>query len=138
MFDSPDKFSLCNCSWDSSSWFVWFAYEKLFVTISRRHLIFRCSCAGDLELDCHPFPHCIIRNFLDSETFVENLQTELLGLNFNEKSNDLYKFKQVVHQIHLLTDLFQLRCCLIIFFALSLFPCSQMTWRREKSPILQD
>ncbi|XP_030269284.1 prolyl 3-hydroxylase OGFOD1 [Sparus aurata] len=49
---------------------------------------------GDLELDCHPFPHCIIRNFLDSETFVENLQTELLGLNFNEKSNDLYKFKQ--------------------------------------------
>ncbi|XP_035508014.1 prolyl 3-hydroxylase OGFOD1 [Morone saxatilis] len=49
---------------------------------------------GDLELDCHPFPHCIIRNFLGSETFVENLQRELLGLNFHEKSNDLYKFKQ--------------------------------------------
>lgn len=49
---------------------------------------------GDLELDCHPFPHCIIRNFLSSETFVENLQRELLGLNFHEKSNDLYKFKQ--------------------------------------------
>ncbi|XP_022072467.1 prolyl 3-hydroxylase OGFOD1 [Acanthochromis polyacanthus] len=49
---------------------------------------------GDLELDCHPFPHCIIKNFLSSETFIENLQRELLGLNFHEKSNDLYKFKQ--------------------------------------------
>ncbi|XP_045888577.1 prolyl 3-hydroxylase OGFOD1 isoform X1 [Micropterus dolomieu] len=49
---------------------------------------------GDLELDCHPFPHCVIRNFLASETFVENLQSELLELNFHEKSNDLYKFKQ--------------------------------------------
>ncbi|XP_074522545.1 prolyl 3-hydroxylase OGFOD1 [Halichoeres trimaculatus] len=49
---------------------------------------------GNLELDCHPFPHCIIRNFLSSETFVENLQKELLGLSFHEKSNDLYKFKQ--------------------------------------------
>ncbi|XP_065809063.1 prolyl 3-hydroxylase OGFOD1 [Labrus bergylta] len=49
---------------------------------------------GDLELDCQPFPHCIIRNFLSSETFVEDLQKELLGLNFHEKSNDLYKFKQ--------------------------------------------
>ncbi|XP_070760025.1 prolyl 3-hydroxylase OGFOD1 isoform X2 [Enoplosus armatus] len=49
---------------------------------------------GDLELDCHPFPHCIIKNFLGCETFVENLQRELQGLNFHEKSNDLYKFKQ--------------------------------------------
>ncbi|CAJ1049160.1 prolyl 3-hydroxylase OGFOD1 [Xyrichtys novacula] len=49
---------------------------------------------GNLELDCHPFPHCIIRNFLSSQTFVDNLQKELLGLNFHEKSNDLYKFKQ--------------------------------------------
>ncbi|XP_042266876.1 prolyl 3-hydroxylase OGFOD1 [Thunnus maccoyii] len=49
---------------------------------------------GDVELDCHPFPHCIIKNFIRSETFVENLQRELLGLNFHEKSNDLYKFKQ--------------------------------------------
>ncbi|CAG5855434.1 unnamed protein product [Menidia menidia] len=49
---------------------------------------------GDLELDCHPFPHCIIRNFISSETFTENLQRELLELNFHEKSNDLYKFKQ--------------------------------------------
>uniref|UniRef100_A0A1A8PCS6 Prolyl 3-hydroxylase OGFOD1 n=2 Tax=Nothobranchius rachovii TaxID=451742 RepID=A0A1A8PCS6_9TELE len=49
---------------------------------------------GDLELDCNPFPHCIIKNFIRSETFVENLQKELLELNFNKKSNDLYKFKQ--------------------------------------------
>ncbi|XP_069030501.1 prolyl 3-hydroxylase OGFOD1 [Embiotoca jacksoni] len=49
---------------------------------------------GDLELDCQPFPHCVIKNFLSSETFVENLQSELLRLNFHEKSNDLYKFKQ--------------------------------------------
>ncbi|XP_018523589.1 prolyl 3-hydroxylase OGFOD1 [Lates calcarifer] len=55
----------------------------------------KSSCSlGDLELDCHPFPHCIIKNFLGSETFAENLQRELLGLNFHEKSNDLYKFKQ--------------------------------------------
>ncbi|XP_072321427.1 prolyl 3-hydroxylase OGFOD1 [Eucyclogobius newberryi] len=51
-------------------------------------------CHGDLELACHPFPHCIIRNFIGEEDFVDNLQKELMGLNFNEKSNDLYKFKQ--------------------------------------------
>uniref|UniRef100_A0A3P9MX15 2-oxoglutarate and iron-dependent oxygenase domain containing 1 n=1 Tax=Poecilia reticulata TaxID=8081 RepID=A0A3P9MX15_POERE len=45
-------------------------------------------------MDCHPFPHCIIKNFLSSQSFAENLQRELLELNFNEKSNDLYKFKQ--------------------------------------------
>ncbi|XP_004067239.1 prolyl 3-hydroxylase OGFOD1 [Oryzias latipes] len=49
---------------------------------------------GNVELDCHPFPHCIIKNFLSSKTFGENLQRELLELNFHEKSNDLYKFKQ--------------------------------------------
>uniref|UniRef100_A0AAQ4QW95 Prolyl 3-hydroxylase OGFOD1 n=1 Tax=Gasterosteus aculeatus aculeatus TaxID=481459 RepID=A0AAQ4QW95_GASAC len=53
-----------------------------------------CHRHGDLELDCHPFPHCIIKNFLASESFVESLQRELMDLNFHEKSNDLYKFKQ--------------------------------------------
>ncbi|XP_061670697.1 prolyl 3-hydroxylase OGFOD1 [Syngnathoides biaculeatus] len=49
---------------------------------------------GDLEFDCRPFPHCVIKNFIRSENFLENLQRELLTLNFHEKSNDLYKFKQ--------------------------------------------
>ncbi|XP_056134590.1 prolyl 3-hydroxylase OGFOD1 isoform X2 [Lampris incognitus] len=51
-------------------------------------------CHENVELDCQPFPHCVIQNFISSETFVENLQRELLDLNFHEKSNDLYKFKQ--------------------------------------------
>ncbi|XP_077446662.1 prolyl 3-hydroxylase OGFOD1 [Stigmatopora argus] len=51
---------------------------------------------GDLELDCHPFPHCIIKNFIRSENFLENVQKELLALNFHVKSNDLYKFQQSV------------------------------------------
>ncbi|XP_057701671.1 prolyl 3-hydroxylase OGFOD1 [Corythoichthys intestinalis] len=51
---------------------------------------------GDLELDCHPFPHCVIKNFIKTENFLENLQRELLALNFHEKSNDLYKFQQSV------------------------------------------
>uniref|UniRef100_A0A674CGI7 2-oxoglutarate and iron-dependent oxygenase domain containing 1 n=1 Tax=Salmo trutta TaxID=8032 RepID=A0A674CGI7_SALTR len=48
----------------------------------------------EMPLDCHPFPHCIIRNFIQSDSFTENLQRELLDLNFHEKSNDLYKFNQ--------------------------------------------
>ncbi|CAL8359596.1 unnamed protein product [Gadus morhua 'NCC'] len=48
----------------------------------------------NLELNCYPFPHCIIKDFIHSEAFTENLQKELLELNFHEKSNDLYKFKQ--------------------------------------------
>lgn len=51
-------------------------------------------CHGDLELDCNPFSHCIIRNFVAEEAFIDNLQKELLELNFNDKSNDLYQFKQ--------------------------------------------
>ncbi|KAF7660591.1 hypothetical protein LDENG_00279300 [Lucifuga dentata] len=51
-------------------------------------------CHGNLELDCQPFPHCIIHNFIQNESFVENLHRELQELNFHEKSNDLYKFKQ--------------------------------------------
>lgn len=50
---------------------------------------------GNIHLDCEPFPHCQITHFLQSESFVESLQAELLLLNFNSKSNDLYKFQQV-------------------------------------------
>ncbi|KAF4111186.1 prolyl 3-hydroxylase OGFOD1 [Onychostoma macrolepis] len=49
---------------------------------------------GNVHLDCEPFPHCQITHFLQSESFVESLQAELLQLNFNSKSNDLYKFQQ--------------------------------------------
>ncbi|KAJ8281171.1 hypothetical protein GJAV_G00064330 [Gymnothorax javanicus] len=49
---------------------------------------------GGIEVDCHPFPHCVLKNFIQDQSFVENLQTELSDLNFHDKSNDLYKFKQ--------------------------------------------
>uniref|UniRef100_A0A8C1SC41 2-oxoglutarate and iron-dependent oxygenase domain containing 1 n=1 Tax=Cyprinus carpio TaxID=7962 RepID=A0A8C1SC41_CYPCA len=52
------------------------------------------SKESDIQLDCEPFPHCQITHFLQSESFVEGLQAELLQLNFNSKSNDLYKFQQ--------------------------------------------
>ncbi|KAJ6666125.1 hypothetical protein lerEdw1_001029 [Lerista edwardsae] len=45
-------------------------------------------------LDPVPFHHCVIPNFIQSEDFLEGLQKELLSLDFQEKSNDLYKFKQ--------------------------------------------
>ncbi|XP_029464570.1 prolyl 3-hydroxylase OGFOD1 isoform X2 [Rhinatrema bivittatum] len=47
-----------------------------------------------IVMDPHPFHHCVIPNFIQSQTFLEGLQNELLNLNFREKSNDLYKFKQ--------------------------------------------
>lgn len=53
------------------------------------------TCAGGVQLDCEPFPHCRIGNFVQNESFVENLRDEILRLNFHSKSNDLYKFQQV-------------------------------------------
>ncbi|XP_049329648.1 prolyl 3-hydroxylase OGFOD1 [Astyanax mexicanus] len=53
----------------------------------------RCS-HGSVELDCEPFLHCKISNFVQNQSFVQGLQEELLQLNFNSKSNDLYKFLQ--------------------------------------------
>ncbi|MGH0166668.1 UNVERIFIED_CONTAM: hypothetical protein FKN15_066872 [Acipenser sinensis] len=47
-----------------------------------------------IEVDANPFPHCIIKDFIQSQSFLEGLQKELLDLNFRQKSNDLYKFKQ--------------------------------------------
>lgn len=83
------------------------------VTVNRIHLLFRGKahwfvylsclwiplfsglCPGNIHLDCEPFPHCQITHFLQNESFVESLRAELLQLNFNSKSNDLYKFQQV-------------------------------------------
>ncbi|XP_063169033.1 prolyl 3-hydroxylase OGFOD1 [Candoia aspera] len=47
-----------------------------------------------LALDPAPFPHCVIPGFIPNEDFLEELQKELLSLDFHEKCNDLYKFKQ--------------------------------------------
>ncbi|XP_041047994.1 prolyl 3-hydroxylase OGFOD1 isoform X4 [Carcharodon carcharias] len=47
-----------------------------------------------LLVGIQPFTHCVISNFIQSQTFLEGLKNELLKLNFHEKSNDLYKFKQ--------------------------------------------
>ncbi|XP_066569624.1 prolyl 3-hydroxylase OGFOD1 [Amia ocellicauda] len=54
----------------------------------------RFTHEGGVELDTHPFPHCVLNNFLQSQTFLQELQRELLELNFHQKSNDLYKFQQ--------------------------------------------
>lgn len=48
-----------------------------------------------VTLDPAPFPHCVIPGFIPSQDFLEELRRELLALDFHEKCNDLYKFKQV-------------------------------------------
>ncbi|XP_039209761.1 prolyl 3-hydroxylase OGFOD1 isoform X1 [Crotalus tigris] len=47
-----------------------------------------------VTLDPAPFPHCVIPDFIPSRDFLEELRRELLTLDFHEKCNDLYKFKQ--------------------------------------------
>ncbi|XP_074067379.1 prolyl 3-hydroxylase OGFOD1 isoform X1 [Macrotis lagotis] len=47
-----------------------------------------------IVMDPDPFHHCVIPNFLQCQTFLEGLHKELMDLNFHEKCNDLYKFKQ--------------------------------------------
>uniref|UniRef100_A0A673VE88 2-oxoglutarate and iron dependent oxygenase domain containing 1 n=1 Tax=Suricata suricatta TaxID=37032 RepID=A0A673VE88_SURSU len=47
-----------------------------------------------IVMDMEPFLHCTIPNFIQSQTFLEGLQKELLNLDFHEKYNDLYKFQQ--------------------------------------------
>ncbi|XP_070616600.1 prolyl 3-hydroxylase OGFOD1 [Erythrolamprus reginae] len=47
-----------------------------------------------VTLDPAPFPHCVIPGFIPNEDFLEDLQRELLSLDFHQKCNDLYKFKQ--------------------------------------------
>uniref|UniRef100_A0A2K6GAM2 2-oxoglutarate and iron dependent oxygenase domain containing 1 n=1 Tax=Propithecus coquereli TaxID=379532 RepID=A0A2K6GAM2_PROCO len=47
-----------------------------------------------IVMDMDPFLHCQIPSFIQSQDFLEELQKELLNLNFHEKYNDLYKFQQ--------------------------------------------
>lgn len=43
----------------------------------------------------NPFTCCVLPNFVKDEGFLKGLKEELLELDFNNKSNDLYKFQQV-------------------------------------------
>ena len=49
-----------------------------------------------VSLHMYPFKHCIIRNFVEDQDYLKHLKDELLELQFSEKSNDLYKFYQVL------------------------------------------
>ena len=54
---------------------------------------------ANFELHVDPFKVCVLSNFVDCKLeneFLENVKNELVGLDFNEKNNDLYKFKQVL------------------------------------------
>jgi hypothetical protein len=48
-----------------------------------------------------PFTCVTLPNFISDEKYFKELKQELLKLNFNEKSNDLYKFKQVFSNYNL-------------------------------------
>ncbi|TFK00114.1 plasma protease C1 inhibitor [Platysternon megacephalum] len=47
-----------------------------------------------IAVDPVPFCHCVIPNFIPCPRFLDGLQRELLDLDFHQKCNDLYKFKQ--------------------------------------------
>ena len=49
---------------------------------------------GSVFLTSDPFSVCSVKNFLSSPEAVDALESELGDLEFVEKSNDLYKFKQ--------------------------------------------
>ncbi|XP_018410919.1 PREDICTED: prolyl 3-hydroxylase OGFOD1 isoform X2 [Nanorana parkeri] len=49
---------------------------------------------GPVIVDSVPFQHCVIRSFIENSEFLDGLKDELLALNFQDKSNDLYKFQQ--------------------------------------------
>ena len=42
-----------------------------------------------------PFTCCVLPDFVRDGSFLTGLKEELLELDFNNKSNDLYKFQQV-------------------------------------------
>ena len=47
------------------------------------------------HLNHEPFTFCSISNLLNDMKFIENLKNELSKVKYEEKNNDLYKFKQV-------------------------------------------
>ena len=51
--------------------------------------------SSEIEIIQDPFQCCVIPNFIDDEDYLKELKADLMALEFNEKSNDLYKFQQV-------------------------------------------
>ena len=54
------------------------------------------SPTDGLNLSQTPFCHCELPDFLEDNKLLDELQTELVDLDFTQKNNDLYKFLQVV------------------------------------------
>lgn len=54
-----------------------------------------CSENGCI-LHTKPFKCCFLPNFISDEEFLKSLEKDLFQLKFYEKSNDLYKFHQVI------------------------------------------
>ena len=50
--------------------------------------------AGQLAVGDQPFPHATVRRLTEDAAFLDRLQKEILGLEYMEKSNDLYRFRQ--------------------------------------------
>ena len=48
-----------------------------------------------LQIINYPYHCCVVQDFIRDRDFLEGLQSDLLSLEFHEKSNDLYKFLQV-------------------------------------------
>ncbi|KAK6625642.1 hypothetical protein RUM43_005941 [Polyplax serrata] len=53
----------------------------------------KLSDAG-VDIIRHPFPVCVVRNVLNNTELLKTVVDDLKDIHFNEKSNDLYQFKQ--------------------------------------------
>ncbi|XP_033118300.1 prolyl 3-hydroxylase OGFOD1-like [Anneissia japonica] len=66
---------------------------KQFSESFKKKNVFSCEGSGT-QVFTEPFTCCVLPNFVKNQEFLEDLQDELLKLDFQEKSNDLYKFHQ--------------------------------------------
>jgi 2-oxoglutarate and iron-dependent oxygenase domain-containing protein 1 len=69
----------------------------------------------DLTVNCKPFKHVILPNFIESSSFLDKLKNELLNnVEYDQKNNDLYTFRQSKDFKHIdLHCIKELRQCLI-------------------------
>ncbi len=51
-------------------------------------------CEGQVSVISRPFKCCSVKDFLKADSHIEELMSELQEVEFFEKNNDLYKFKQ--------------------------------------------